>query len=60
MFKDRADILIEVTAILAMFYLGSAVLGRAMRTETYGKIEQLPLVGPVALGIKAVRKEAVS
>lgn len=54
------DIVIEVTAILAMFYLGSAVVGRAMRTETYGRIEQIPGLGALALGLKAVRKEAVS
>lgn len=51
---------IEIVAVTAMVYAGSAVIGRAMRTQTWGQIEQVPLLGTVALGLKAVRKEAVS
>lgn len=60
MLKDRLDIAIEVVAVTAMVYLGSAVIGRAMKSATYGQIERTPLVGPIALGLKAIRKEAVN
>lgn len=54
------DIVVEIVAVTAMVYAGSAVIGRAMRTQTWAQIETLPGVGAIALGLKAVRREAVS